>query len=236
MTKAKSKTKVATRSAAQKMRKGKSRARSVLASSKSTVRPDTKHARIIGIATGAVVFGVRTGALSVDPGRRIHRDAGRRCAPAFATSNRRGVACRRRAGGQGRFTMAVDHRTGDRRGRLSPDAADRICHKLLAWGVSRDGRDCFGNGLCGRPAHDSGTDVRRQSPHRSSIRPEQRSSACWRAGRDSPYRASDSVIRTCLAFRFWCRRGDWRSHLRGSSGERCYIDRPGGESPPSVKR
>jgi Protein of unknown function (DUF3489) len=49
MTKAKSKTKVATRSAAQKMRKGKSRARSVPASSKPVARPDTKHARIIAM-------------------------------------------------------------------------------------------------------------------------------------------------------------------------------------------
>ena len=49
MTKAKSKTKVATRSAAQKMRKGKSRARSAPASSKPVARPDTKHARIIAM-------------------------------------------------------------------------------------------------------------------------------------------------------------------------------------------
>jgi hypothetical protein len=31
--------------------------------------------------------------------------------------------------------MAVDHRTGHRRGRLSPGAADRIGHKLLARGI-----------------------------------------------------------------------------------------------------
>jgi hypothetical protein len=50
MTKAKSKIKVATRSAAQKMRKGKSRARSVPASSsKPVARPDTKHARVIAM-------------------------------------------------------------------------------------------------------------------------------------------------------------------------------------------
>jgi hypothetical protein len=49
MTKAKSKTKVATRSAAKKMRKGKSRARSAPGSSKSVARPDTKHARIIAM-------------------------------------------------------------------------------------------------------------------------------------------------------------------------------------------
>ena len=108
----------------------------------------------------------------------------------------------RRAGGPTRSTMAVDHRTGDRRGRFSPDAADRICHKLPAGSVSRDGRDCFGNGLCGRPAYDSSADVRRQSPHRSSVRPEQRSSAYRRVGRDSPYRTSDSVIRICFAFGF----------------------------------
>ena len=47
MTKSKSKTKVATRSAARKISKGKSRARSAAAASKSAVRPDTKHARII---------------------------------------------------------------------------------------------------------------------------------------------------------------------------------------------
>jgi hypothetical protein len=45
MTKSKSKTKVATRSAARKISKGKSRARS----SKSAVRSETKHARIIAM-------------------------------------------------------------------------------------------------------------------------------------------------------------------------------------------
>ena len=49
MTKPKSKTKVATRSAARKISKGKSRARSAAAPSKSAVRPDTKHARIIAM-------------------------------------------------------------------------------------------------------------------------------------------------------------------------------------------
>jgi hypothetical protein len=47
MTKAKSKTKVATRSAARKISPGRSRARSAAAASKSAARPDTKHARII---------------------------------------------------------------------------------------------------------------------------------------------------------------------------------------------
>jgi uncharacterized protein involved in tellurium resistance len=49
MTKAKSKTKVATRSAARKISKGKSRTRFASVSSKSAVRPDTKHARIIAM-------------------------------------------------------------------------------------------------------------------------------------------------------------------------------------------
>jgi Protein of unknown function (DUF3489) len=49
MTKAKSKTKVATRSAARKISKGKSRTRFAFVSSKSAVRPDTKHARIIAM-------------------------------------------------------------------------------------------------------------------------------------------------------------------------------------------
>ena len=49
MTKPKSKTKVATRSAALKIRMGKSRARTAPASLKSEVRPDTKHARIIAM-------------------------------------------------------------------------------------------------------------------------------------------------------------------------------------------
>jgi hypothetical protein len=46
-----------------------------------------------------------------------------------------------------------------------------------------------------------------------------------------PLLACVSVIRTCFAFRFWCRRSDGRSHPLGSSGERRYVDRPGGESP-----
>jgi hypothetical protein len=49
MTKSKSKTKVVTRSAARKISKGKSRARSALPSSKSAVGPGTKHARIIAM-------------------------------------------------------------------------------------------------------------------------------------------------------------------------------------------
>ena len=49
MTKPKSKTKVATRSAARKITKGKSRTRSASVSSKSAVRTDTKHGRIIAM-------------------------------------------------------------------------------------------------------------------------------------------------------------------------------------------
>jgi hypothetical protein len=49
MTKPKSKTKVATRSAARKISKGKSRTRPASASSKSAARTDTKHARIIAM-------------------------------------------------------------------------------------------------------------------------------------------------------------------------------------------
>jgi hypothetical protein len=49
MIKVESKTKVATRSATQKMRKGKSRARSVPASSKPLAPPNTKLARIIAM-------------------------------------------------------------------------------------------------------------------------------------------------------------------------------------------
>jgi hypothetical protein len=49
MTKSKSKTKVTTRSATQKIRKRKSRIRSASASSKVAARPDTKHARIIAM-------------------------------------------------------------------------------------------------------------------------------------------------------------------------------------------
>lgn len=51
MTKSKSKTKVATRSAARKSSQNKSRTRSAPASSKS-VRPDTKHARILSMLRG----------------------------------------------------------------------------------------------------------------------------------------------------------------------------------------
>jgi hypothetical protein len=177
---------------------------------------------------------VRACALCVDPSGWVHRDAGRRRTPAPATDNRRGIACGWCAGGQGGSTMAVDHRTGHRRGRLSPNAADRVGHKLLAWGVSRDGRDCFGNVWSGRPAHDGSVDVRQQQTHGCSIRAEQRGSAYWRFGCHSPYRTCDSVIRTCLAFSFWCRCSDGRSHLLASSGERCYVDRPGGRTEPSV--
>jgi hypothetical protein len=49
MTKSKSKTKVATRSAARKISKGKSHARSALTSSKPAARRDTKHDRIIAM-------------------------------------------------------------------------------------------------------------------------------------------------------------------------------------------
>jgi hypothetical protein len=49
MTKPKSKTKVATRSAARKIKKGKSRTRSASVSPESAVRADTKHARIIAM-------------------------------------------------------------------------------------------------------------------------------------------------------------------------------------------
>ena len=49
MTKPKSKPKAATRSAARRTQKLKSRARSAIASSKSAARPDTKRARIISM-------------------------------------------------------------------------------------------------------------------------------------------------------------------------------------------
>jgi hypothetical protein len=49
MTKPKSTTKIAARSAARKINKGKSHTRSASLSSKSAVRPDTKHARIIAM-------------------------------------------------------------------------------------------------------------------------------------------------------------------------------------------
>jgi Protein of unknown function (DUF3489) len=63
MTKSKSKTKVATRSAARKTVKRKSRARSAPASSKSAARPDTKHARIIAMLrapAGATIAAIIT--------------------------------------------------------------------------------------------------------------------------------------------------------------------------------
>src|SRR6202171_1230628 len=63
MTKSKSKTKVATRSAARKTVKRKSRARSTPASSKSAARPDTKHARIIAMLrapAGATIAAIIT--------------------------------------------------------------------------------------------------------------------------------------------------------------------------------
>jgi hypothetical protein len=59
MTKLKSKTKVATRSAARKISKGKPRARST----KSAVRSDTKHARIIAMLrapTGTTIAAIAT--------------------------------------------------------------------------------------------------------------------------------------------------------------------------------
>jgi hypothetical protein len=64
MTKPKSKTKVATRSAARKIPKGKSRARSASVSSKPAVRADTKHARIIAMLrapAGASIAAIMTG-------------------------------------------------------------------------------------------------------------------------------------------------------------------------------
>src|SRR5882762_3515417 len=63
MTKSKSKTKVATRSAARKTGKRKSRTRSAPASSKSAARPDTKHARIVGMLRspgGATIAAIMT--------------------------------------------------------------------------------------------------------------------------------------------------------------------------------
>ena len=61
MTKSKSKTKVSTRSAARKIIKSKSRARSGSVSSKSAARPDTKHARIIAMLrapAGTTIAGI----------------------------------------------------------------------------------------------------------------------------------------------------------------------------------
>jgi hypothetical protein len=63
MTKAKSKTKVATRSAPRKISKSKSRARSALASSKRVARADTKHARVISMLrkpAGATIAAIMT--------------------------------------------------------------------------------------------------------------------------------------------------------------------------------
>jgi Protein of unknown function (DUF3489) len=63
MIKSKSKTKFATRPAARKISKGKSRARSAAPSSKFAVRPDTKHARIIAMLrtpAGATIASVMT--------------------------------------------------------------------------------------------------------------------------------------------------------------------------------
>jgi hypothetical protein len=63
MTRPKSKTKVATRSSARKIGKGKSRTRSASVSSKSAVRPDTKHARIIATLrapAGATIAAIMT--------------------------------------------------------------------------------------------------------------------------------------------------------------------------------
>jgi Protein of unknown function (DUF3489) len=60
MTKPKSKTKVATRSAPRKIGKSKSRARSVAASSKPAARPDTKHARIIAMLRAPAAIMAKT--------------------------------------------------------------------------------------------------------------------------------------------------------------------------------
>jgi hypothetical protein len=63
MTKSKSKTKVASRTATRKINKGKSRTRSVTASSKLAARPDTKHARIITMLrapAGTTIAGIMT--------------------------------------------------------------------------------------------------------------------------------------------------------------------------------
>jgi hypothetical protein len=63
MTKRKSKPQAATRSAARKTSKSRSRARSVAVSSKTAVRPDTKHARIIAMLkapAGATIDAIMT--------------------------------------------------------------------------------------------------------------------------------------------------------------------------------